>query len=479
MKSAVETLNPTRVKLTVEVPFAELKPQMDAAYAAIAKQISVPGFRKGKVPARIIDQRVGRATVVAEAMNDAIPQYYRNAAIENRIRPLGQPEIEVTDVPTEGESELKFAAEVDVAPELELPDFTTLAVTVDALEVSEEDVDARLADMRTRFGTLSGVDRPVADGDFLNMDLLAQIDGAEIDTAKGISYEVGSGNMLDGLDEAVTGAAAGDTVTFTAPLVGGEHAGEDAELTVTVNSVKERVLPDLDDEFAELTSEFDTLDELREDVRRQVEEQKKFEQGLQARDRVLEALLAATEVPVPEALVEAEVKMHLEQDDREDDEQHRAEVADSAREAIRSQLLLDAIVDKHEVQVGQSELTEYLIGQAASYGMDPNTFAQQLAQSDHIPAVIGEVARRKALAVALESATITDTEGATIDLDDLVPQNEDVEDLDEEDVEAEESDDEELVVDAEIVDGQQQADAHGEPASTQPASTEPEATPGA
>lgn len=446
MKSAVETLNPTRVKLTVEVPFSELKPSMDAAYLAIGKQITVPGFRKGKVPARIIDQRVGRAAVVAEAMNDAIPQFYMNAAAEQQLRPLGQPSIEVTDVPTDAQTDLKFAAEVDVAPSIELPDFATLSVTVEEVAVTDADIDERLRTMRERYGTLTGVDRAVAHGDFLSIDLRAEIDGEEIDTAKGISYEVGTGTLLDGMDEAVVGATAGDTVSFTAPLVGGEHAGKDASVTVTIQSVKERILPDLDDDFAELASEFDTLAELTEDVRGQVAESKKFDQGIQARDKVLEALLEAVQVPVPENLVQAEVSHHLEQESRSEDAEHRAEVTQQATKAIQSQLLLDAIVSQREVEVGQPELVEYLVSQAAGYGMDPNTFAQQLAESDQIPAVMGEVARRKALALALEAATITDTAGNVIALDDLVPAS----DADEDEI-VENADEEGIVENADDV----------------------------
>src|SRR5665647_1370118 len=345
VKSDVETLNPTRVKLTVEVPFDELKPSLDAAYKTIGSQINVPGFRAGKVPARIIDQRVGRGAVLQEAVNDALPRFYGQAVEENKIRPLGQPDVDVTEVPAEEGQDLKFTIEVDVRPELVLPDYEGIAIEVDVLdgEATDADVEARMTALRQRFGTLTGVERVAALGDFVSIDLTAAIGEEEIDTAKGISYEIGSGNMIDGLDDALAGMAVDETKIFTAPLSGGEHEGKDADINVTVQSVKERVLPDLDDDFAQLASEFDTLDELRADIQTQAERAKKMEQGVQARDKVLEHLLDNTDIPIPDALVEAEVKQHLEGESRLEDDEHRAEVDENTRKAMRSQFLLDAI----------------------------------------------------------------------------------------------------------------------------------------
>ena len=421
MKSAVETLNPTRVKLTVEVPFDELKPSLDAAYKTIGSQINVPGFRAGKVPARIIDQRVGRGAVLQEAVNDALPRFYGQAVEENKIRPLGQPEVDVTEVPAEPGQDLKFTIEVDVRPELVLPDYEGIAIEVDVVdaEAAAADVETRMTALRQRFGTLAGVERVAATGDFVSMDLAAAIGDEEIDTAKGISYEIGSGNMIDGLDDALVGMAAEESKTFTAPLSGGEHEGKDAEINVTVQSVKERVLPDLDDDFAQLASEFDTLEELQADIQAQAERAKKMEQGVQARDKVLEHLLDNTDIPIPDALVEAEVKQHLEGESRLEDDEHRAEVDENTRKAMRSQFLLDAIAEKEQVSVGQPELIEYLVMSAQQYGMDPNEFAKAVDEGGQIPAMVAEVARRKALAAVLEKANIVDTAGTTIDLNDL------------------------------------------------------------
>ena len=421
MKSAVETLNPTRVKLTVEVPFDELKPSLDAAYKTIGSQINVPGFRAGKVPARIIDQRVGRGAVLQEAVNDALPRFYGQAVEENKIRPLGQPEIDVTEVPAEDGQDLKFTIEVDVRPELTLPEYDGVAIEVDVIdsEAATADVESRMTALRQRFGTLTGVDRVAGTGDFVSIDLVAKIGDEDIDAAKGISYEIGAGNMIDGLDDALVGMAAEESKTFTAPLSGGEHEGKDAEIDVTVQSVKERVLPDLDDDFAQLASEFDTLEELTADITAQAERAKKMEQGVQARDKVLEYLLDNTEIPIPEGIVEAEVTQHLEGESRLEDDEHRAEVGENTRKAMRSQFLLDAIAEKEQISVGQPELIEYLVMSSQQYGMDPNEFAKAVDEGGQIPAMVAEVARRKALAAVLEKANIVDTAGTAIDLDEL------------------------------------------------------------
>ena len=423
MKSAVETLNPTRVKLTVEVPFDELKPSLDAAYKTIGSQINVPGFRAGKVPARIIDQRVGRGAVLQEAVNDALPRFYGQAVEENKIRPLGQPEVDVTEVPAEEGQDLKFTIEVDVRPELELPDYEGIEVEVDVVdgEATAADVEERMTALRQRFGTLTVVDRVAVTGDFVSIDLAASIGAEQIDAAKGISYEIGAGNMIDGLDDALVGMAVEETKIFSAPLAGGEHEGKDAEVTVTVQSVKERVLPELDDDFAQLASEFDTLVELQADVQAQAERAKRFDQGVQARDKVLEHLLEATEIPVPEALIEAEVKQHLEGESRLEDEEHRAEVDTNTRRAMRAQFLLDAIAEKEQVSVAQAELIEYLVMSAQQYGVEPNEFAKSVDEGGQIPSMVAEVARRKALAAVLHKAKVVDTAGNEVDLNALNP----------------------------------------------------------
>ena len=427
MKSAVEKLNPTRVKMTVEVTSDELQPHIDAALKAIGSQIQVPGFRAGKVPTRIIEQRVGKAAVLQEAVNEALPEFFGQAVEQEDLKPLGQPDVEVTQLPLADGEELVFTVEVDVRPEFTLPAYDSLEVTVDPVTVSDEDVEARMTELRERFGTLVGVDRAVEDGDFVSIDLKAEIDGEQIDAVEGISYEVGSGTMLPGMDEALVGMNKGETKEFTAPLAGGDKAGQDAACTVTVQSVKVRELPEVDDDFAQMASEFDTAEELRADVAQQAEQAKKFEQGIQARDKVLEALLDAVEMDLPESIIEAEVNQHLEGEGRLEDDEHRAEVDESTRRALKAQFVLDAVVEAEEVEVGQPELVEYLLMQAQQYGMDPNQFAQLIDQQGQVSSMVGEVGRRKALAAVLDKAKITDTDGNAIDLDELVPAEDEAE----------------------------------------------------
>jgi trigger factor len=429
VKSAVETLDPTKVKLTVEVTYDELKPSIEHAYQHIAQDVTVPGFRKGKVPPRIIDQRIGRVAVIEHAVNDGLSGFYAEAVRENDLRPLGQPEVEVTKVPGlvagEEEGELHFTAEVEVRPTFTVPDLAGITVGVEGLDVTDEDVEGRLDALRERFGTLVGVDRPAADGDFVVLDLVAKIGDEEVDSVSGVSYQIGAGNMLEGLDEALTGLSAGETTTFETALAGGERAGEQAQVTVSAQQVKERQLPDADDDFAQLASEFDTLDELKADLREQAAGIKAQNQAVQARDLLLEKLLEATEIPVPRGVVEAEIHRHLESEGRLEDDEHRAEVDEQATVALRNQILLDTLAEQLEVKVSQPELIEYLVSASRQYGVDPNTFITTLDQQGQIPQMVAEVARSKAIAVALRRVAVTDPAGAEVDLSEFIGTDED------------------------------------------------------
>jgi trigger factor len=436
VKSDLETLNPTRVKLTVEVPFEELAPSLDAAYRKIGGQVTIPGFRKGKVPPRVIDQRFGRAVVLEEAVNEALPGLYGKAVEENDVQAIGQPEVDVTEL-ADGER-LVFTAEVDVRPDFELPDYDGLEVTVDDAEVSDADIDEQLEGLRERFATLTGVDRAAADGDFVSMDLSATVGGEAVDelTAKGLSYQVGSGSLLDGLDEAVTGLSVGETRDFPTTLVGGDHAGEEATVTVEVKSVKERELPELDDDFAQTASEFDTLEELRDDVRGRIGQMKSVQQGVQARDKVLEALLAKVDIPLPENVIKAEIDSRnhnlahqleaagMSRDDflaaeGQSAEEFDADVEKRTREAMTAQFVLDKVVDKEQLSVNEQELTDHIVRSASRYGMGPDQFAQQIVQAGQVPVLVSEVVRGKALALVLERAKVTDESGRAVDLEAL------------------------------------------------------------
>lgn len=436
MKSDLETLNPTRVKLTVEVPFEELKPSLDAAYKKIGGQVTIPGFRKGRVPPRVIDQRFGRDVVLEEAVNDALPRFYGQAVEENSVQVLGQPEVDVTDL-SDGQH-LRFTVEVDVRPEFDLPEYDGLEVTVDDAEVTDADIDEQLEGLRERFATLTGVDRAAAEGDFVSIDLSAVVDGVAIDdlTAKGLSYQVGQDSLLAGLDEAITGLSAGDTRDFSTVLVGGDHAGKDATVTVELKSVKERELPDLDDDFAQTASEFDSLDELREDVRTRIDAMKKVQQGVQARDRVLEALLATVDLPLPEGVIKAEVdsrnhslahqleaagmtKEDFLAAEGQSEEEFDADIDKRTREAMTAQFVLDKVVDKEQLSVNEEELTQHIVRSASRFGVGPDQFAQQVVQAGQVPMLVSEVVRGKALALILDRAKVVDESGRAVDLEAL------------------------------------------------------------
>ncbi len=436
MKSAVETLNPTRVRLTVEVPFEELKDSLDAAYKKINQQVTVKGFRQGKIPARVIDQRFGRGAVLEEAVNDALPKFYTEAVNEGELNPLGQPEVDITEL-KDGEL-LAFTAEVDIRPAIEIPDYSGIEVTVDAVEVSDEDIDKSVEQLRERFATTTPVERAAAEGDIVVVDLEAKVDGEVLEdgVAQGVDYTIGSGQLLDGIDEAVTGLEAGGTATFTSELKGGSAEGKEAEVKVDVTAVKSRELPALDDDFAQLASEFDTLEELRADSRKRLEQMKKYDQATQAQEKVLDELLGLAEVPIPEKLLadEIETRKHnlvnhqlgqmgldlakyLEIQGKTEEE-FDAETKEQAEKGIKTQFILDELVNKEKLSVGQEELTEHLMRRAQSSGMSPDQFAQAVVEGGQVPMLVGEVARGKALAVVVEAATVKDSNGETVDLDD-------------------------------------------------------------
>jgi trigger factor len=436
LKSTVEQLSPTRVRINVEVPFDELKPDFDRAYRKLAKQVRIPGFRPGKAPARVLESRIGRGAVLDEVVQEAIPAKYLEAVNSGEVRTLGRPEFEVTNI-ADGDS-LAFSAEVDIRPEITVPAFGELSVSVEDQPVEESDVDTQLDELRARFGTLTGVKREAAEGDFVVVDLSATVDGEEVEEAKtaGLSYEIGSGQLVEGIDDALIGASEGETKTFTTTLVAGEHSGREAEVSVVLNSVKERQLPELDDEFAQLASEFDTLEELKGDLRTRLGRVKKMQQGVEARDKVLEALLATTEVPLPEAVVQGEVDarkhdaVHSFDHDEarfaewlteqgQTQEEFDTEVRTAAEQAVKTQLVLDSIADAEEISVTDAELTERIIYQAQRFGISPDEYVKRAQQSGQLGAIFADVRRGKALAAVVRQATVTDATGNTLDLDEL------------------------------------------------------------
>lgn len=418
MKTVVERLTPTRVKLTIEVNPVDFKPILDHAYEHIAETVNIPGFRKGKIPAAILDQRVGRGAILAHAINDGLDSIYRKAIEQEKLRPLGQPSADVKSTPDEKTfaGDLVVEIEVEVRPEIKLPEFKGLKVTVDTIKVEKTEVEAELDRLRSRFGTLVTVERPAKKGDFTSIDLIASVDGTQIDQAQNISYEIGSDSLLDGIDDALDTLTAGETTTFKSKLVGGDKAGQEAEITVTLNAVKERELPALDDAWAQMASEFDTVAELRTSLEEQIKRSKSYTQGLQARELLTEQLLTLVDVPVSEELVNADVERHLESEGKASDDPHREEVIVESTKSFQVQMLLDAIAEAEQVKVNENELLQYLIQASQSYGMEPNEFVKVVDEQGQIPSFVAEVARRKALSVVLEAASVVDSDGKKVDL---------------------------------------------------------------
>ena len=454
MKSTVERLSPTRVRINVEVPFDELKPDFDRAYKKIAQQVNVPGFRKGKVPARIIDARLGRGVVLEEVVNGAIPTRYSEAvtAAED-VSPLGQPEIEVTEIADN--ERLAFTAEVDVRPEITLPDLTGLSVQVDDVAVTDADVEEQLENLRARFATLTGVERPAAKDDFVQIDLSATVDGEVVEEAAttGFSYQVGQGGLIDGIDEAITGLSAGESATFPTTLVAGEYKDREAEVTVAVTAVKERELPAADDEFAQLASEFDTLEELTADLRTRMERVKQMEQLTDARDKVLDAIVDATEVPLPEGIVTSELDARVHdaihpfdhdeakfaeflQENGKTREEFDTEAREDAEKSVRVRLVLDALADAQEVTVNDQELTERIIFQAQQYQMPPEEFVRRIQEAGQLGSIYSDVRRSKALIEAVRAVGVTDSAGEPVDVSELLGDDDDA--TEQEEVEASE-----------------------------------------
>ena len=420
MKISVRNLEPTKVKLTVTVEPEELNPYLDAARKEIAKQVNVPGFRKGHVPGKIIDQRIGFAAVAGEAVNDAVPELYSKALEEKKIRPMAQPEFDVQDVPQSAndETKLKFTATVERRPDIELPEIDGLEIAISKPEVKDEDVDKRLEALRQRFGTLVGVDRPAAKGDFANIDLTAEIDGETVDSQEGVSYELGSNTMLDGLDEALDGLSAGEETTFEGTLEAGEHEGQKATVKVKVNSVKAEELPELNDEFASEASEFDTLDELKADIRKAAAQDAEGRQATEARDAFIAKLQEGLEIPVPKGvkanMVEEQLK-GMTPDPEKATKEQKAQAEETVEKDLRDQMVLDALAEKLDVQVSQSDVFNFLASIAQQFGMDPNNFIQAIIKNGQLGSAVQEVGRSKGLLAGMRAVKFT-ADGEVVDL---------------------------------------------------------------
>ena len=421
MKSAVEKLTETRTKLEIEVPFEELQPHISNAYKVLGERINVPGFRKGKVPAAMIEARLGRAAILDEAINSALSDFYSQAKLEHKLISMGRPQVDIKELVDN--EKLVFTVELDVRPEITLPNFSEMTITVDDVVVDDAEVATQLDALRARFGTLTTVEKKVEKGDFVTIDLMATLNGTPLDggAANDISYEVGSDSMVEGLDDALIGLDKDESKRFSATLVGMPE-GEKADVDVTVKAVKHRDLPPLDDDFAKLASEFETLAELKADVQTRLEKMKQLEQGAHARDTLMEELLKSVTIPLPANLIEEEVNAHLEGEGRLEDEVHRKEVTEQTTQQLTHEILLDTIVTAEDVSVNEAELSEYLVRAAARYRMSPDQFIKEVSEAGQIQTMIAEVGRAKALAGVLGRVKVVTKSGKTVDLEALRPE---------------------------------------------------------
>ena len=437
MPSTVEQLSKTRVKLTITVPQAELAPAIDKAYKSIAAGINIPGFRRGHVPNALIDQRFGRAAVLEQAINEQLPDLFNKAVAENELHPLGTPQVQVGDL--DGSADIELSAEFDIRPEFDLPSLDGVTARVDSAVVSDEAVSERLDLLRQRFATFKELDRPAAKDDVVVLDITASqggVDIADADTT-GVNYIVGSGGLVDGLDEAVTGLSAGESKTFSSTLLGGLKAGEQADVTVTVNNVRQRELPPVNDEFAQMVSEYDTVEQMMAGLRDGLERIERVGQLNAARDQVLDAVIEDAPFDLPETVLEEEIAARREEIEEQlaraglsverylaESEQQEAstpdefwaDIAARSERSLRARLVLDKVAEEEAVQVSQEDLSEFIVNKAMEDGVSPDEEARHMMDHNHVNEWLGEIRRGKAVDILVNRATIKDSDGRKIDL---------------------------------------------------------------
>jgi len=432
VKSTVEKLSPTRVKLVIEVPFDELKEEFDKAYKTIAEQVNIPGFRKGHAPAKLIENHVGRGAVLEQVINDMMPSRYEKACTENDVQPLSTPDVDVTKI--DDPNLIEFTAKMDCRPEIKIPDFKGKEISVEPRRATDEIAEQGLKDLQERFATLKGVDRPAKEGDFVSLDLSAKVNGEELKEAetKGLSHRIGQGDLIEGLEDALVGMKAGESKTFTSKLVAGDHANEEADITVVLQKVQEQELPELDDDFAQMASEFDTLDELKEDLAKRANDAAKSEQAANLRDAVLSALIEEANFDIPKGIVEEQAQGQIQQvlsqfggdenilksileSQGSDLDSFYDEAKKSAEEATRTWLLLDALAEELSVEISQNDLTEAVVAQARQNNMEPEQFVQAVQQQGQLASLFSDVRRNKALFTVVRDVVAKDTEGNSLD----------------------------------------------------------------
>ena len=425
MKTSVESLDPVKVKLTVEVEPKRVKQALDRAARELAKQVDIPGFRPGKAPRRLLEQRFGEGVVTQQAMDDVLSDYYAEALQSEELEPVAQPEV---DVETFDEQEgCRFTAEVEIRPEFEPPDHTGIAVTYPEWDVDDEQIVEQLDQLRERFAEVDEVERAAKTGDLITLDLDVEVDGTKLESAavEDALYEVGSGGVTPKLDEEAVGKQAGDSFSYTDQLPEGypEHGGSEATFHVTVKDVREKTLPELDDDFATTASGFDTLDELKADVRRSLLARSIQEAQHELRGRVLEAYLARAELDLPPAMIESEKQQRMEQLEAQAEqyglaveqvleaqdttlEEFESNAQQQAEQGVKAQLVLDALAREIDIELDPADLDQEIMRHAQQHNMQPEDIAQIIQQQGSLPALIGDVLRRRTIDAIIDAADV-------------------------------------------------------------------------
>jgi trigger factor len=431
VKTSVETLDPVKVKLTVEVEPKRVKQAFDKATRELAKQVTIPGFRPGKAPRRLLEQRFGQGAIAQTAMEASLSDYYMEAVQAEDVTPVGQPEVDVETF-TEADG-CTFTATVEVRPDFELPDHTGVSVRFPEWDVDDAQIDEQLEQMRERFAEVEVVDRPAGAGDLVTIDLAVEVDGEELESAKveDALYEVGSAGVTPKLDEEIVGKVAGDEFTYEDPLPEEypEHGGADATFRITVKDVREKELPELDDDFATTASEFDTIQELRADLRGALLRRSIQQAQHDLRGTILEAYLDTVEVPLPPSMIDAdaEQKVHQLQHQAEQFgatldqllemqetslEEFEANAREQAEGTVKAQLVLDQLAVDLDAPVESADIDREIVRHAQTNEMPPQEVARIIQQQGSLPALIGDILRRKAIDAIVAGA---DIDGAPAD----------------------------------------------------------------
>jgi trigger factor len=428
METTVETTDPHTVKLTIEVPEEEFGKDLDRTYRAIANQIKIPGFRKGKVPKQIIDTQIGKDAILEEFVNSSVPTYFRKAVAEEDLAPITDPDIDVQQL--EPGKPFVFSATVEVRPRLsfEESDYTGIGVTKPSVELTEEEIDDWLERLRERFSELEPVGRPVQQGDFVTVDLTVTKGGEKVERAsrEDYLYSVGSGEVGEKLDVELVGAKPGAILKVSDALperFGEELGGAAVEISVLLKDVKARKLPELDDDFAKTASEFDTIPQLRDDLRERLTEVKEREADAALRDLVLQAMIDRFDVDLPESLIDEETdhRIHHARDQAErmgiglekmlelqgwDEARLRADSREHAIRAIKSDLVLEGIARNASLEVTAEEIGAEIAVLAQAYDREPKAVAKDLERTGQVVTLAGDIIRTKALDLLVERADV-------------------------------------------------------------------------